>query len=341
MQNNTITINDFSEVSEYLYDEYLEYVKRIKIKFINENLDLFLETIIQNEQIELLKYILDNCKSYKILISNIKHFLANYKGKNHPEKILKILFEKIPNLKSYLLNDQYFIRNEYFFKIILTNTSLEFVKQIYKLIKETNIPIYTFQIYDMYLYYFYDKSVFYWLLDIKVINYTVSDLKNWLIIELGSDSSNINKDNINYLLEKINLDKSELYKFFTINTCTIDSDQYLLDSLLVQEKYDLIYYFFELLKPKEIIHVDKIREIFKHLVIYTNYEMFMFITQHIILLKYDNFLNDIQFITECFEYCNKFTDERIGYELIKLGAKLDKNSIYNYKFNNIQIIKRK
>ncbi len=56
--NKKIKTINFADVYEYLYDDYLEYIKRIDISFINTHLDLLLKIIIENEQIELLKYIL-------------------------------------------------------------------------------------------------------------------------------------------------------------------------------------------------------------------------------------------------------------------------------------------
>ncbi len=335
MQN--ITITNFSEVSEYLYDEYLEYIKRIKIKFINANLELFLETIIQNEQIELLKYILKKCKYKKISTYHVSNILIRYKGKNHPEKILKILLNKYSDLSSYILE------TEGNFRDIALNSSLEFIKEIYKLKENTNMNISTIHIYNIKLYNFKDKRIFYWLLDNELIklDYVLTD---WLVEELTSSISEINSDNIDYLLEKINFNKSELKKIFTIKTSIFDKDRYLLNELIIKKKYNLIYYFFELLKPNEIIHkdADVIETIFKHIIMFSDYDMFMFLMKQIILLKYDDFLNDYflndyEYSKKCIGYSN--TDKKIIYELVKLGAKVDKNLKYYNDYNNIQIVK--
>ncbi len=329
MQNITIIINNFSQVSEYLYDEYLEYIKRIKIKFINANLELFLETIIQNDQLELLKYILSKCKYKKISTYDVNNLLIHYKGKNHPEEILKILLNKFSDLESYLL------KTEGNFRDMVLNSSFEFIKQIYKLKEKTIKNIFRIHIYLIKLYNFNDKRVFYWLLDNELININY-DLTDWLIEELNSSLSDINKENIEYLLEKINFNKSELKKIFIVKKgfYSWEQDQYVFCELLVNKKYDLMYYFFELLKPEEIINKDEIELILEYLIKYSNYEMFIFVIKHIINLKYFDFINNEPFIIK---YFNIDTDERIVYELVKLGCKIDKNSKnYNY-FKNITI----
>ena len=70
---------------------------------------------------------------------------------------------------------------------------------------------------------------------------------------------------------------------------------------------------------------------------FSDYDMFMFIMKNIILLKYDDFLDDSEYINKCFGYT--ITDKKIIYELVKLGCKIDKSLKYYNDFNNIQIIK--
>jgi hypothetical protein len=142
-------------------------------------------------------------------------------------------------------------------------------------------------------------------------------------------------------IEKINFNKSELDKIFFVKNTNNYNDQYVLTELLYVKKDDLIYYFFEILKPEQIISIHKTKMIFKYLIIHSNYKMFMFMTQHIILLKYDDFLDDPEYSNKCInEYCSKDTDKRIVYELVKLGCKVNKDSKYYNDYKNICIIKK-
>ncbi len=213
------------------------------------------------------------------------------------------------------------------------NVSYELVQELYKI----QTKPFRCDIYSLKLLNFRDKRNFYWLIDNKMINLDFN-LIEWLKDELGSIESDINSDNIDYLLEKINFNKSELDKIFFVKTTNNYNDQYVLTELLYGKKDNLIYYFFEILKPEQIISMHKTKIIFKYLIIHSNYKMFMFITQHIILLKYDDFLKDFEYCNKCIEYCNINTDVRIVYELVKLGCKINKDSKYYNDYKNIKII---
>ncbi len=325
--NKKIKTINFSDVYEYLYDEYLEYIKRIDISFINTHLDLLLKIIIENEQIELLKYILLNCEYKKLIIYDYRTLLLKYTGKNNPKEILEILLKEYHGLL-------YLTRDKNYFTNLLYNASFELVQELYKI----QIKPFRCDIYSLTLCNFKDKRIFYWLIDNKMINLDFN-LIEWLKDELGSIESDINSDNIDYLLEKINFNKSELDKIFFVKTTNNYNDQYVLTELLYGQKDDLIYYFFKILKPEQIIALNKTKMIFKYLIIHSDYKMFMFMSQHIILLKYDDFLDDPEYCDECInDYCNKDTDKRIVYELVKLGCKINKDSKYYNDYKNIKII---
>ncbi len=314
---------DFDKVEKYLHDDYLEYFIELKETFFQVNLKNIYKYIIDNEQPRFLIFMLEK---YPLPQYDLTYCLQKYIGKNYPKEILEVLLEKYPNFTSALTTDNYF-------NYILKNSSLEYIKEIYKLRQKSNIPNLKLNLGNYFSANFSDMNIFYWLIDEKIINLN-TDLVQWLIHELSYNY--ITKDNLDYLLEKIKFDKNKLKEIFNFKSGY--SYKYIFPKLISNKNNDLIYYFFELLEPKFIIKKEGVNHIIQNIIEYADYEMFMFLLKHIKKLQYDDSFDNNHSKNS---YANHFRTRRnydfnIAYELIKLGIKLDK---YSKEFNNLVIKK--
>ncbi len=95
----------FEQVEEYLYDEYLEYFKQVDSKFFTRNNFKIFSKVIQNNQKEFFKYILNN---FIIGYNFILYLLREYKGTENIKENLELLQNKFNLLKNYFINDNYF-----------------------------------------------------------------------------------------------------------------------------------------------------------------------------------------------------------------------------------------
>ncbi len=327
--NNKIKISNLKEVSEYLYDDYLEYFYNVEDIFFKNSISRICSLIIYREQEEFLKFIINKYSNY-INISFLESCICSYKGKEKPEKITKIIFEKYPKIKSNIISDDYF-------KKIIKCAKFEFVKVIYNLRDKLDNKHFKLFVEDYHNYHFCDVKVFFWLFEKNIFvtnkNY---NLLIWINIELTSlyKYNCVGKYSFNYILEKISFDKSKLKDIFNILKGT-DS---LLVKLIEKSKNELIYYFFELVEPEYIIKKYDVKLIIKYLISYNNHKMFVFILKHIINLKYDYEIEKLKLSTISSYLSQRkleYQTEEIAYELVKLGFKDNKDSKYNY---NIQII---
>ncbi len=337
INNKKIKIINFSNVYEYLYDDYLEYFYNVEDQFFKNNIIEISKFIINNEQVEFLNFILNN---YLDDFNNIylKNNFSDFECDSNPKKIIKIILEKNPTIQNLLNSNDIFI-------MFLKTSTLESVKGIYNLRdKEENIN-FKLRLINYFTEDFKDKRVFFWLLEknIFTINEYDSELVTWIQYEiLGDYKYNYdNNYNINNLLKKMYFDKSKLKKIFKIPRgfyCNC-----LLAKLISSSKNELIYNLFELVEPSIIIKKKYVKIIFYYLIGHNDYKMFVFILKHIINLKYDSIIMKIiksSNILTLLHYRDiKYQTDKIAYELIKLGAKVDKNSKYYY--NNIQIIPNK
>ncbi len=330
--NNKIKIKNFSEVSEYLYDEYLEYFYNVEDSFFNNNRKNIYTQIIREEQIKFLEFMLNK---YLLNSYDMCWILTSYKGKERPEEILNLIF-KFNNEISKLLFEV-----NYKFREILLYSSLEYVKVYYKLrgekLKDIKINLLEYHTNE-----FYDIRIFYWLLEKNIFNINI-DLIRWVKHELKLN--HINKDNFDNLLDLIKFNKLNFEYIFVQN----NSETYynsVLVSLIRNKRNEMIYYFFDKLEPKKIIFEKNVYDILLTIAQYNNYELFMFFIKHIFQLKYKSVLyNDYSIqqlgisINNNNNNNNTLVDEKIVFEIIKLGYRVPKKNLYFDYFSKLTLKK--
>ncbi len=108
INNKKIKIINFSNVYEYLYDDYLEYFYNVEDKFFKNNIIEISKFIINNEQVEFLNFILNN---YLDDFNNIylKNNFSDFECDSNPKKIIKIILEKNPTIQNLLNSNDIFI----------------------------------------------------------------------------------------------------------------------------------------------------------------------------------------------------------------------------------------
>ncbi len=336
--NNSIKVPNFHTVSEFLYDEYLEYFKEFDEKFFISNIEDIYSSIISNEQREFLKFMLDKYplnKPNKMLV-----LLHYYRGKDSPKEILEIILQN----NKYLIND--FTRNDCYIKL-LKMCSYEFILEIHKIRQKNNIPEIKINILQFKIYDFYDRKVYFWLLDLiiknnnnksifscfrKILNFDKNDILKYIYYNLEYYKTS---EEIFLVLEKFNLDKSILNDIFIIG--------YKENKLRIREiirniaiRKELLYKIFQIVNPKLLIPSENIALYLTiDLITYpeVKYESFMFISIHIINLGYGKIFNDLGFNSPAF--FTKDIDEQKVYELIKLNKIPPKKSKFYYYYKQI------
>ncbi len=325
--NNKINISSISLVTEYLYDDYLEYFYNVNDKFFNYYKRSIYEQIIGDEQVKFLEFMLEK---YPLNTDELWYYLKRYRGKENPEQILNLYFKYDKALKYR------FEKGNDIFGDVLRQSSLEYVKVFSNMMGENLNKNMKINLGNYRINSFYDHRVFAWLFETNRFNINPDD--NWIEwIKSEIKSETINQDNIDNILELIKFDKTNLKEIFVVINTNYNS---IISYLVQNKKNEFIYYFFDKLEPKDIIHEWNVRNIIIDIIKYNNYELFMFFIKHIFQLKYKStFYNNstVQvYGSTAYEYIDT-VDKKILYELVKLGYTFPKASKYYNYYGNITI----
>ncbi len=331
-----IKIN-LSQTREFLHDEYLEYFLRVEEQFFITNKYEIYKYIINNEQEQFLQFMLDKYPFDQP--QSILKILRHYNGRTNVKSIINIILGKTNSLT----ND--FLRNDYWIDL-LKGCTFEFVLEVNKIRKEKLIFDVPIDIYKHNINHFYDKKVYFWLLDLyEQMNLNNKNIFSCLYKIFNSDK---NKkiatvlDNIQYLdtpdeleilLEKLNLNPSVLDDVFILGNQKHNGymTYNIIYFIAFNNKYKLFYKLFELVNPKILIKSKQIAmDLVRNFIINSEikYEIFMFISLHIVNLGYTNIFKQENFDSRYFT--NKIDESKI-FELIKLNIIPPKNSKY-YKY---------
>ncbi len=310
----------FEQVEEYLYDEYLEYFKQVDSKFFTRNNFKIFSKVIQNNQKEFFKYILNN---FIIGYNFILYLLREYKGTENIKENLELLQNKFNLLKNYFINDNYF-------GLILIKSSFDYILEIQIIRENNNLPNVNLIITKFNIKDFYDKRVIKWLIYNNFFKFADEGEKTiWI------------KKNIEYfeqiysldlMLDKLNFNKSNLSNVFDynykINGKYLSRKKIVILYLIKHKCYDTIYKLFEYVNPNLIIFNEFVANKIIRFLAYNKCDNKFVIFMIKILLKLKYNMN----IKRCF---NKF-DESIKYELVKLKLIPPTNSNYYQIYKNIK-----
>ena len=82
-------------------------------------------------------------------------------------------------------------------------------------------------------------------------------------------------------MDKLNFKTTNLSEIFNKNY----GYECILEDLISRGKSEIIYYLFEYIKPEDIINKDKKSNYIRKLIITNDYELFMFVMEHLASLK--------------------------------------------------------
>lgn len=325
---NIIEIKNFRQIEEYCCNGYQEYFNRISDK----NLELYkseiLNTVLKNEDIDMLKYFLNKFEPTD-LVTKILYY---YKRCTNCKELIQVITEKCPKIIPELISNN-------MFKNFISEKKLEFVELIYELRKKNNLEQIDF---SNSIPNFFDINVLFWLIDQKIKGFDFSsnskttNNKIQLIRNFLCDNERlVTLDNLKKLIEKINFNPIDFEKLFHNKSGYNSSNSTILHHLIIEGKIDIIYYLFEYVKPSTIINSNKRREIINALINLNDFELFMFMMKHLNSLK---LLNDFSYWEQSsfFNTVINSSDNKIIYELIKLKFEPPKTSKYYDLYVNIK-----
>lgn len=317
-----IEVKNFRQIEDYCYDGYQECFDNISTNSLELYKTDLIRKVLNNDDPEMLKYLIKRLNKF---ISNdlIDKFRFGYcKDSKNFNNIIKILIDYDSEIKNILLNDQYF-------KFFCVERKLDFVKEIHRLRLENGKPINKLNILEISISNYSDPNVLYWLIDedffdLKNINPEILEKPK---VKLFKEYLRMNKIDLNVfktIMDKLNFKTTNLSEIFN----KIYGYECILEDLISRGKNELIYYLFEHIKPEDIINKDKKSNYIRKLIITNDYELFMFVMQHLASLK---LLSGFTYFenSHIIESIHDNTEYKIMYELLKLGIEPKKGTKYS------------
>jgi hypothetical protein len=317
-----IEVKNFRQIEDYCCDGYQEYFDNIS----TNNLELYrgdlIRKVLSNDDPEMLKYLL---KRFNKFSSNdlVDKFKFGYcKDSKNFKNIIKILIDYDSDIKNILLNDQYF-------KYFCVEKKLPVVKEIHRLRIENITPKIKLNFTEISISNYSDPNVFYWLIDedffdLKNINPQTLEKTKVKLLREYLRSSKVVLDVFKNLMNKLNFKTTDLSEMFNKNY----GYECILEDLINRGNSELIYYLFEHIKPETIINKDRKSNYIKKLIITNDYELFMFVMEHLASLK---LLSGFTYFenSHIIESIDNNTDYKIIYEMLKLDLEPKKGTKYS------------
>lgn len=339
MSNNKCINN--SIISNYLFDSYIEYYDSIPVSNLLHFKDGIYRTIFENEQPGIFEYMI---KKIPLAQENLIHIFKTYfVGESYSKEFINILIKYYPELQKKFLTIEYFV-------ICIKNKKLNFFKELVKFRLEHGVnTLVNYEILHTFDKNMTDQNKIKQILDINVFYWMISEsliilndkIKETIIYDYltykGSDKENFTK-----ILNNINFDEEQLKNLLTktLNNryykCTYGCN--ILIKLIEFYKIDLIYYLFDIISPSTLIDKNKTREIIICTIESGDYKLFKFIVKQILLLGYEFFENSFHNKLDTIVNNYKFRDnEKIIYEILKLGIQAPKGTKFYELYKNIKI----
>lgn len=315
---------------DYLSDGYEKYFDSILTnKLLTYKHRIYL-IILNDEQISMFEYMMKRIPLPKEEL--ITRFINDFSGEIYFNEFIEVIHKYYSDFNNILL------KKEYFNKFILKK-NIGFVKNFIEFRKNNGIYNNSINCNRLQIKEICDKNVFYWLIDndMFILDYSlkVKIIYDYLFLEYAD------LENLNNILKKFYFTIDQL-KNLLIEKINKNEKLILLLELIKKKKIEIIYYLFEIIEPDILINKYAVDDIISNLIDLANYKLFVFIFKKIILLKYSysNYRIKEKLSFPIFNYYenNGYDNNKIIYELIKLGIKPPKYSKYIDIAKNITII---
>jgi hypothetical protein len=315
---------------DYLFDGYETYFDLLPTSKLSNYKHRIYTTILSDEQINMFKYMMKRIPLSKEEL--ITRFITDFSGEIYFNQFIEVINEYNPNFNNILL------KKEYLNKFILKK-NIRFVKSYIEFRKNNGINNNSINCNKLQIKEICDKNVYYWLIENDMLILDILIKKKIIYDYLFLRYADL--ENLNSILKKFNFTIDD-FKNLLIEKINKNEKLILLLELIKKNKIEIIYYLFEIIESDILINKYAVDDIISKVIDIGNYKLFVFIFKKIILLKYSysNYRIKEKLSFPIFNYYENiaYDNNKIIYELIKLGIEPSKCSKYIDIAKNITII---